>query len=244
MKQQLMLVLAVFIALGFSSSAAAQSKTREQLISEIEAKRKELIALEEQFLSVPEADRNEFAELLAEPNTGLLRLLPRELFDSETYKENKKTITMRGGGAYYSFVRLTHEYGFGSDISLDHDRLSVGFAGLDYGMLLKVADVSLQDLSIEYPYASPLVNYDPPTTEPAVRKEQMRFGQGTVIDGLALKASVPVEVNATYLLRSISYSRSDILVGLKVLRRDSDGSLIVAWKLLKKFSAPVAARNN
>jgi hypothetical protein len=238
MKRHLMLFLAVLIASGFNSSATAQSLTREQLRDEITAKRKELIALEKQFLEVPESDRSAFAELLAQPNSGLIRLLPREVFDGDTYKNNNKTMTMRGGGAYYSFVSLTHEYGFGSDIELDHDNLSVGFAGLDYGMLLKINDVSLQELSSDFPNAGPLVNYDPPTVESVIRKEQRTFMTGTVIDGLSLKGRVPVEVNATYLLRSISYSRSDILVALKVVRRDSDGSVIVAWKLLKKFATP------
>ncbi|HEV8370970.1 MAG TPA: hypothetical protein VGQ39_23690 [Pyrinomonadaceae bacterium] len=242
MKRHLMLFLALLIASGFNSGAVAQTKTREQLRDEIESKRSELIALEKQFLAVPEADRTAFADLLAEPNTGLIRLLPREIFDSETYKKNSKTITMRGGGAYYSFVRLTHEYGFGSDIELDHDQLSVGFAGYDYGMLLRIHDVSLQDLSAEYPYAAPLIRYSPPTYEEAIRNEQRAFSLGTVIDGLSLKRIVPVEVNATYLLRSISYRDSDILVGLKVIRRDSDGSVVLAWKLLKKFKAPEVDR--
>jgi hypothetical protein len=243
MKRHLMLFLAVLIASGFNSGAVAQTKTREQLRDEIESKRRELIALEKQFLAVPEADRTAFADLLAEPNTGLIRLLPREIFDSETYKKNSKTITMRGGGAYYSFLNLTHEYGFGSDISLDHDQFSVGFAGYDYGMLLKIHDVSLQDLSAEYPYAAPLIRYSPATYEEAIRNEQRAFALGTVIDGLSLKRTVPVEVNASYLLRSISYHDSDILVGLKVIRRDSDGSVVLAWKLLKKLKAPEVDRN-
>ena len=242
MKRDLMLFLALLIASGFNSGAVAQTKTREQLRHEIESKRSELIALEKQFLAVPEADRTAFADLLAEPNTGLIRLLPREIFDSETYKKNNKTITMRGGGAYYSFVRLTHEYGFGSDIELNHDQFLVGFAGYDYGMLLKIGDVSLQDLSAEYPDAAPFIRYSPPTYEEAIRNEQRAFTLGTVIDGLSLKTRVPVEVNATYLLRSISYRDSDILVGLKVIRRDSDGSVVLAWKLLKKFKAPKVDR--
>ena len=242
MKRHLMLFLTVLISSGLNSGAIAQTKTREQLRDEIQSKRRELIALEKQFLSVSEADRTACDDLLAEPNTGLIRLLPREIFDSDSYKENKKTITMRGGGAYYSFVRLTHEYNFGSDIELDHDQFSVGFAGYDYGMLLKIHDVSLQDLSAEYPYAAPLIRYSPATYEEAIRNEQRAFAQGTVIDGLSLKRTVPVEVNATYLLRSISYRDSDILVAFKVIRRDSDGSVVLAWKLLKKFKAPEVDR--
>ena len=51
-----------------------------------------------------------------------------------------------------------------------------------------------------------------------------------------------MELNATYLLRSISYSRADILVALQVVRKDSDGSMIIAWKLLKSFATPEVAR--
>lgn len=244
MKRQLMLVLVGLIAFGLGSNSYAQSQSRQQMFDEIAAKRKELSVLEQQFLDVSESDRNAFAELLSAPNTGLVRLLPRELFDGEAYKKVQNTITLKGGGTFYSFVRLTHDYGAGSDISLDHNQLSVGFAGFDFGMLLKIDDVSLQELSSDYPYVVPLVKYEPPTAESAVRNEQRRFSNGTNLEGLAVKSSAPLEINATYLLRSISYSRSDVLVGLKVIRKDSDGSVIIAWRLLKKFTAPEVAQKN
>jgi hypothetical protein len=34
-----------------------------------------------------------------------------------------------------------------------------------------------------------------------------------------------------------------LLVALKVVRQDTDGSLIIAWKLLKKFPKPELARD-
>jgi len=242
MKRSTLLLVVLFV-LGLTSNARAQSKTREQIIDEIAAKRKELDSLEQQFLDVPDADRTAFAQLLAQPNTGLIRLLPRETFDSEAYKKSGKTITMRGGGAYYSFVRLTHEYGYGSDIELDHDNFSVGFAGYDYGIIVPVSAMALEDSSGEGPVARILMDYQPPTIEPAIRKEQRRFAEGTLIDGVSLKRKVPVEVNATYLLRSISYDQSDVLVGIKVVRKDSDGSVVIAWKLLNKFPVPKPVRN-
>jgi hypothetical protein len=149
---------------------------------------------------------------------------------------------MRGAGAYYSFVRLTHEYGFGSDISLDHDKLLVGFAGFDYGMIVQVIDQSLDDLSTDNPWARPLMDYSPPKAESEIRREQTRFGLGATIDDVTLRSSAPIEIGGTYLLRSISYDSSDILVGLKVVRKDSDGSVVIAWKLLNKFPAPKAVR--
>ena len=149
---------------------------------------------------------------------------------------------MNGGGAYYSFVRLTHEYGYGSDISLDSGYLSVGFAGADYGMIVKLGDTPLENLSAPHPLVVPLTRYIPAKTEPDARVEQRRFSRGTEIEGLPLTNRLPVEVNATYLLRSISYGNSDVLVAINVVRRDSDGSLIIAWKLLEKYSTPNLAR--
>ena len=186
----------------------------------------------EQCLSSVRFYPSSFIELSRNPEKG------------GSYRDKKagKTITMRGAGAYYSFVRLTHEYGFGSDISLDHDNLSVGFAGLDFGMIVQVFDSSFGDLSCASRSARILMEYLPPKTEPAIRTEQTRFGRGTAFDEINLKSSVPVEIGATYVLRSISYDRSDILVGLKVVRKDSDGSVIIAWKLLNKFSTPKVTR--
>jgi len=176
----------------------------------------------------------------------MIRLLPREIFDSEVYKKQSKTITMRGGGAYYSFVKKTHEYGYGSDIELDHDYLSVGFAGYDYGMLLKLNlnEVPLENLTAEHVEAATLINYEVPVNEPEIRKEQMRFGQGVVMNGFVITRRVPVEIGASYLLRSIDYETSDVLVAIKVVRKDTDGSVIIAWKLLQNLPTPKAARND
>jgi len=46
---------------------------------------------------------------------------------------------------------------------------------------------------------------------------------------------VPIQMNTTYLLRSISYGRSDVVVAFRVVRQDTDASVTIAWKLLKKF---------
>jgi hypothetical protein len=157
-------------------------------------------------------------------------------------KKNKVPLTVNGDGAYYSFERLTHEYGQGSDISLEQGFLSVGFAGADYGMIFKLGDVPVENLSTEHPLVVALTKYNPAKTEPEARFEQRRFSTGTEFEGMSLKNRVPVEIGATYLLRSISYRRSDVLVACKVTRKDSDGSLILVWKLMEKYPVPQLAR--
>ena len=237
------LFLVIITSVFLNSSVLGQSKSRSELAQEIRSKQAEIADLEKQFLDPSEEDRQQCAELLRKPDTGLIRLLPRELFDSDANKKKAMILSMRGGGAYYSFVRLTHDYGYGSDIELQSGYLSVGFAGADYGMLLNIGDVDLDELSIDSPYAAALARYQAVGTEPDARVEQRRVAIGTTVEGLSVKNRLPVEVKATYLVRSISFSRSDVLVGFKVLRKDSDGSVIIAWKLLHRYSVPQLARN-
>ena len=244
MKRLFTAALFSFLILSFTSDGFSQAPSREAVLQEIQVKRAELQTLEKLFLGPSEEDRAAYAEFLRQPDTGLIRLLPREVYDSEVYKKNNKTLTIRGGGAYYSFTRLTHEYGNGSDIQLESGDLSVGFAGANYGMLTTLGDVPLDEITIEHPSVRFMSAYSVPSEEPQARLEYRRFATGTAIDGVLYKTRQPVEVKSTYLLRSINYSTADVLVAFRVVRKDTDDSVIIAWKLLKKYPKPELARNN
>lgn len=221
----------IFVATGFvltlslsACSVFAQTQSREDILKNIEAKRAELSALEQRFLSPSEEDQARHAEFLSQPETGLIRLLPREKFDTATFRENKQSITIRGGGAYYSFVRLTHEYGYGSDIELAKGTLSTGFAGGQFGSFVNLGDIPLETVSLDTPAAQELAS------NVTTRKKS--------------QSQAPLKLNSTYLLRSVDPPRSDVLVAFKVVRIDSDDSAIILWKLLKKSPVTQGARNN
>lgn len=218
------------------STTIAQSPQRSELLKEIEDLRLQLKLREEAFLLPSAQDRAALAEFLRQPDTGLIRLLPREKFDG------KNKLTIRGGGAYYSFTRLTHEYGYGSDIELQTNELSVGFAGADYGMMVNISPSPLEELTLESSRVRFLSEYQPPADESGARSEYRRFGEGVNEGKITYKRSVPVKEGATYMLRSINYENSDVLVGLHILRRDMDGSVILAWKMLKKYRVPQLRR--
>ena len=74
--------------------------------------------------------------------------------------------------------------------------------------------------------------------ETSARSEYSRFGKGVAEGEVTYKRSLPVKEGTTYVLRSIDYGTSDVLVGLHVLRRDMDGSVIIAWKVLKRYPVP------
>ena len=228
----------IFLATAFictlvasAFSVSAQTQTRDDVIKEIEAKRAELAVLEQKVLAVADSDREEFASLLSQPQTGVIRLMPRETYDGNA----KRALAVRGGGAYYSFTRKTHEYGYGSDIELAQKQLSVGFAGADYGLLLNLGDVSLEQVANDHAATRALLDYRVPVKEPEVRVEQRRVWQGIELSGFNFKGRVPAKVSNTYLLRSISPERSDTVVVFRVVREDTDGSLILVYKVLKTF---------
>ena len=236
------IIAATLFIVTCSLSALGQSDSRTGLLKELETKRAELARLEQLVIQPGAEDREAHREFLVQPNTGLIRLLPREKYDS--HANNKSGLTMNGGGAFYSFVRLTHEFGRGSDILLEQNYLSVGFAGADYGIMAILDEVPLENVTSELPQAAFLLGYNPPSEDAAARQEGRSFhAPGKTIDGITYSRRLPVQVNATYLVRSISYGDSDVLVALRVVRKDSDGSLIIAWKLLQKFPKPELTRS-
>lgn len=219
-------------------SVAAQTESRDEVIKEIETKRAELAVLEKKVLAVADSDREANAAFLNQPQTGMVRLMPRETYDLN----GKRALAVRGGGAFYSFARSTHEYGYGSDIALEQGHLSVGFAGADYGMLLNVGDVSLDQVASDHVATRALLDYTPPIKEADFRSEHRKLWDGFELSGYSFKSRVPAKVGNTYLLRSISTDTSDILVAFRVTRKDTDGSLILLFKVLKKFPVPKMER--
>ena len=190
-------------------------------------------------------DRAIYTGFLTQPQTGLIRLLPRHTPQS---KNADGAVKINGGGAYYSFAFLTHEYGFGSDLELSATvrflnrsrlpawyELAVGFAGADYGMMTRVDDVALEDITTADPRVRFMLGYQPPRAEAMARREASAFREGRLVDLQLYRSRQPIQMNTTYLLRSISYGRSDVVVAFRVVRQDTDASVTIVWKLLKKF---------
>lgn len=229
----------VLVALVLSPSvASSQSPTRAQLQANIEKLRAELVAREAEFLAPSPADVAAYPGLMHQDGSGVIRLLSREAFDSP------KKLTLRGGGAYYSFTRLTHEYGNGSDIELANGEFGVGFAGADYGFIAKLENVSILNVELDTPGVATLAARTTPTLEARARDEHRLAREGLTLGNTSYRNRVPVEVGASYVLRSVSYGESDVVVCFEVLRKDEDGSVVLAWRMLKRLPVPELIAEN
>jgi len=201
-------------------------------------------------LAPAEADRLMYASFLSQSNTGLVHLLPRQFKNSKFARPD--AVKINGGGAYYSFYYLSHEYGRGSDLELGttltfygqteippSHHFSVGFAGADFGILTNIGDVPIESVTRDDPSGEFMLKYIPPRLEQRARCEYRMLLRGVRYDGRMYASKAPIETNATYLLRSINYDTSDVLVAFRVVRQDPDDSVTIAWKLLKKFNRPM-----
>ena len=222
--------VAVIFSLLSLSSVEAIAQDRAQMEKEIASLVEQLKAKEAEFLSPSAEDRAAFADFLKQPDTGLIRLLPREQY--------REKLIIREGGAYYSFTRLTHEYGSGSDLSLERGQLSVGFAGANFGYLADIGDFPIEEITLDHPGVQFLAAFVTPSTEPEARAQQRLSGSGFTTGGFTYRRAVPVETNKIYVLRSVNYSQSDVLVAFRTVRQDTDGSLIILWKMLNKYPKP------
>ncbi|MEW6359930.1 MAG: hypothetical protein AB1696_26570 [Planctomycetota bacterium] len=207
-------------------TAQAQAEDRAQLKNTIVRMRTELKTLEGQFLAPSKEDLAEHADILQLPDSGLIRLLPREVYEN--------ILTLRGGGAYYSFTRKTHEYGHGSDIELQEGNLNVGFAGGDYGLMAEIGDAPLEALSMNDLPVKALASHVPS------RQAAAQARTGLKINDMTFCSSVNAVAEKTYILRSISFDRSDVLVAFRIVRKDADGSVILLWRMLNQFQSPRA----
>lgn len=235
----------IFFAMAFSilmlSSLTVFAQSREDLLRDIAAKRAELAKLEKTFLSAPEEDRAKYAEFLRSPDTGMFRLLPADTYAA--YGNREPQLTVSGNGVYYSFKEHTHEYGQSAALSLGQGEFRTGFAGANYGIIVRLGDVPLESVTLETGATQVLAQHKAALEEPQARIEQRKVSEGVSLDGITYKNRAPVVLDSTYVLRSVIYHASDLLVAFRVVRIDNDDSVVIVWKQLKKYPTPYLARN-
>jgi uncharacterized protein (TIGR03437 family) len=154
--------------------------------------------------------------------------MPLENFDG--------VLSVRGGGSYYSFVSQVHDYGYGSDLGLEQNMFKTGFAGADFGFLVSLNNTPIETVSADTAGVLWLAGFKTPVDEPSARQQQRFASQGIQENGFNYINRLPADLGTTYALRSIIYESSDMLITFRATRRDTDGSLILAWKVLKRYA--------
>lgn len=214
-----------------SSIIFSQELSREQKLQKIDELNNQIKILEADILLPDDKDIRQAEK----EGFEVFRLMPRERYDHK--------LNVQGGGAFYSFTTKSHDYQKISQISLEQNFLSTGFAGADYGLIADLGSVPPSSVSQTSDEVIFLYNYKPPTKEVEVRLEQHK-AQNYETETATYRSRVLYSIGHSYALRTINFERADILAAFKVHRKDTDGSLIIFWKLLENFQKPILERNN
>ncbi len=204
--------------------------SRNALLNDFVTVKQDVTGIGDQLLLPSDVDLALFATFLSQPQTGLIRLLPRENYEGY--------LSTRGGGSYYSFALRTHEYGNGSDLGLEQGSLSVGFAGANFGFLTTLGDAPINGITLDTPGVQFLASFSAPTTLADARTQQERASTGFSAGAYNYINRMKATSATTFALRSVCYDTSDVLVAFRVTRLDTDSSTILVWKILKTFAVP------
>ena len=203
---------------------------------------------EKKLLTPSTNDLERFADFLRQRDTGLIKIFPATRgVVSIQQLERGQSPRFISYASTYSFTKTKHGHslqgyvdpGLGwGEIRFDADNLTTAFTRSSVGVLVSLGDVPLEKITAATPGAAAIADFRPPRD---FTEEQQFIGgcrQGFQLNGFVYRASLPVTVSNTYVLRSINNKRADILVGFRIVREDEDGSLTMLWKKLKTNPKP------
>ena len=253
-------ILALNGAIIFAQTPpSAQSKSGERDLSPI---RKKPTRAQREKLEPSAADRAAHARFLAQPNTGIFRLLPD--FDCERgayiIDASRDCLNQIPESAYYSFRERQHTAEYLSDIRLKNDFL-ISDGIMAQSIFTNLGDVPLEQVSLAAAAFKFINEYQPQSLDRAALKQFNEMKNGIKSGEYIYRKAQAAEENSTYVLRVIAYrgklykvfnrflynllsgdNRIDLTLAFRVLRKETDGSLLILWKELKRGESPKIKR--
>ncbi len=203
-------------------------------------------------------DVAKFAEILDQPRTGIVRLLP-DLGCYDNMNILKADEVCRNAipeSSFYSFREREHTLEVLSDIRLKNGHL-VSDGILTQGMMTNLGDVALDRVSLESDGFDYLRDFAPYPAAVAAKDQYMQLINGVVAGKHEYRKVAKAIENTTYAMRIIAYrgnvirsfrgwrfdllegdKRIDMTLAFRIVRKDSDGSVTIVWKELERRESP------
>jgi hypothetical protein len=205
---------------------------------------------EKRLLEASPADKQQFATFLQQPDTGLFRLHPwgrRHRVVSVDELEDGRRPDFSLHASLYSFSKNKHGNclnGFvdprlgWAELKFGDGRFFTGFTGESLGVLVALGDIPLSAVTPQMAGVVGLANIIPPADYLEASALSRRNRAGFEMDKYNYGSSLPALPKTTYVLRSTSNRRADVLVVFRVTRIDSDGSATIVWLKLRGYPKP------
>ncbi len=190
------------------------------------ANRQEMMtSLDELTYDLYEPEADYYQAFLSQPNTGIARLLPAEVYQPDLNQlRNRLMPTVQ---ERYPFSSLVPQRADGLPrlaLQVVGDRLQFAPVGLHYGFIADLGQTPLDaldsQLKVDRQVLSPelrslLMGYQPPQTFAALQSDQRRFlrnkgGEAALLD--FRNGQIPLVVGHTYLVRSLQFELPEAIV--------------------------------
>lgn len=205
------------------------------------------------LLKPDEKDYEENRAFLDRSKTGIAKVFP-DLKCSKYLIEIGnvpclQVFHMVGQGAYYSFKYKSNMETAMSEIGFQKGELFVvDFFSYKYksiGFFIDLGDTPIESLEKNSPQLKILKDYHLPKTEAELLREKARIKEGINLGGQTVFPKTKVKLNNTYGLRLANWTDryyggedNDLVVVLRVVRENEDGSIIFIWRELQKKGTP------
>ncbi|NJR48847.1 MAG: hypothetical protein HC780_04040 [Leptolyngbyaceae cyanobacterium CSU_1_3] len=231
---------------NFTPTLAPAIAVPEDIVAVLQTSRQRLLAMQSLFpvearFTIPTqtsqsdrpsaelypAESQPFATFLAQPDTGMARLLPADAYrTASTHNRLLPTTTERSH--LTTLVQRSQGLSPRLAVRVEGDLFQLIQADLDYGFMADLGDVAIDTLmtqpfeklsalpeTLEFFY-----RYRPPSELEAVQTDRRRFFTGKVSAfnlNEPLLSQAPAATNRTYLVRSIQYKVPELLTSGRTL---------------------------
>lgn len=159
-----------------------------------------------------------YAQFLQQPNTGIARLLPTEVYlDANLNRPPDQRFVSLPEEPYPLPVLSKRSDDFSARLAVrvTGNVFELVPSGIDYGFMANLGDVMLEDLLPSIQTQSlpellkPFYTYRPPTVLEAISADQRYFAEQSLEQGISSFA--PAQLNRTYLVRSLQFKLPELL---------------------------------
>jgi len=205
---------------------------------------------EKRLLTPSPNDQQRYASLLGLEETRLIRLYPwirRRGVVSIEELVDRRSPEFNAHACLYSFTKERHGNALNgfvdprlgwAELKLGDGKFFTGFTGESLGVLVALGDTPLETVTPVTEGVTGLTNIIPPDDYLEASALSRRNRAGFAMDRFKYGSSLPVLLNTTYVLRSTSNKRADLLIAFRVVRVASDGDVTIVWRKLKTYPKP------
>jgi len=205
---------------------------------------------EKRLLTPSPGEQQRYASFLGLDDTGLIRLYPwirRRSVVSIDELVDRRSPEFNAHACLYSFSKERHGNALNgfvdprlgwAELKLGDGKFFTGFTGESLGVLVALGDTPLENVTSVTDGVTGLTNITAPADYLEASALSRRNRAGFEMDRFKYGSSLPALANTTYVLRSTSNKRADLLVAFRVVRIAPDGDVTILWRKLKTYPKP------